>query len=190
MRKIYIAVVCLLIASCIFFVQSTNCLASSIFDLVQEGTGDVLATLELSSVPASSASDIVGLSFSAEGNAIFGFGVGAYPGTLDSVLGGPVSASPTGILRGPVVNAVPNIIDSNPPPSSTAPGYVTPELVLRFQNADLTANSISMIYRDLNFLGNFVLARGVWQSPIPEPTTCTLTLMGICLAMTRRKSRP
>ena len=56
------------------FALANACSAQHVFDFVEDGTGDVLATLELLKLPAESPSDIGSLTFSAAGDSVFGFG--------------------------------------------------------------------------------------------------------------------
>jgi hypothetical protein len=55
--------------------------AALLYDFEEEGTGTVLATLELASLPATH-NQVLGLTFTPEGQAVFGYGP-TYPGTFD-----------------------------------------------------------------------------------------------------------
>ena len=188
MSKVRSLVVYLSLAILLFVLPTTSCPAQHFFDLVQEGTGDVLATLELFAVPAVTLTDVAGLTFTSEGDALFGFGVGAYSGVFDQMSSGPIDVSPWGELHGPLANFVPTIEDLNPPASSTDPGFTNPRLILRFQNVDFTASTFGIIYGN-TFAQTTISAKGNWLSPIPEPSGVMLSIVGVLFGTVVRRRR-
>ena len=91
--------------------ETSPALASVAYDFVQDGSGSVLATLELSSLPARH-TEVVGLTFTAAGNAIFGLGQGLYSGSFDATLDVFADDGLSG-LAGTAGDAF--IVDGNPP---------------------------------------------------------------------------
>ena len=70
----------LICLSVVFVCNRTE--ASLFYDFEEDGTGAVLATIELASLPATH-TEVLGLTFSDAGQAIFGFGP-TYLGTFDT----------------------------------------------------------------------------------------------------------
>lgn len=84
-------------------VCSTSVHASQLFNFVQDGTGDVLGTLEVLELPANEISDFGDFLFTPEGDAIFGLGVGdgglAFTSNMN---GGPIAVDIVGGALGTV----------------------------------------------------------------------------------------
>jgi hypothetical protein len=98
--------------------------ASLFYDYEEDGTGTVLATLELASLPATH-TEVLGLTFTPAGQAIFGFGE-TYLGTFDTTVGdtpAQMIADGIGGLRSTTVGAVSSFNDLDPPSSLV----ITPE---------------------------------------------------------------
>ena len=92
--------------------------ASLLFDFQQEGTGTVLATLEATGLPFTptpgpTAEGLLALTFTAEGQAIFGQGP-TYLGTFDGATG-LVHDDGAGGLMGPTPTAEALVIDGDAP---------------------------------------------------------------------------
>jgi hypothetical protein len=85
--------------------------ATLLYNFEQEGTGTVLATLELDSLPASH-SQVVSLDLSTEGVSIFGFS-SPYAGSFDTSVGTFI-ADGLGGLEGSGDSAIATLVDNDP----------------------------------------------------------------------------
>ncbi len=158
--------------------------ASVLYDFQQAGTATVLATLELSSVPANE-THIAGLTFTPAGDAIFGFG-STYSGTFDTSNGAfaddGVGGLQGGIDYGGIFAAT--MTDNDPPASTVFPGPFAFSPIL-----DLYADSRpdeDVIHMYPNGPGSpLAYVSGNWRQ-VPEPATLGFLIIG-GMALLRRK---
>ena len=151
-------------ASLALLVTSAHCQAQELYNFVQAGTGDVLATLDLTVVPATH-TDVAGLTFSTKGEGIFGLGA-TYSGTFDLTSESTVSETLPSNLG--CTSCIRNsFIDSDPPM-----GFDT--FALWFDN-DLGEDAIF-----LNTGVGVVRDFGDWIA-VPEPATSTMSVFALVL---------
>ena len=160
-------------------IVSSNSSAQLLYEFEESGTESILATLELSSLPASH-SEIVGLMFTPAGDMIFGMGP-VYIGTFDtssSFLVATVEELPNGEL--------------------TCTGCDNPSLATWFIDedppvGDRFALTFSLgsggILRLLDGNVEDIGSSGTWTRRIPEPTACVLTLCAFCFMLARRQPK-
>ncbi len=77
---------------------SASAQANSLYSFHQNGTGDTLATLELTDPVPYDHNDVVDLSFTAEGDAFFGLGVGTFGIPFTATANGSFITDPGGSL--------------------------------------------------------------------------------------------
>ena len=142
--------------------------ATLFYNLEEDGTGTVLATLHLAGLPADH-TDVLGLTFTPAGESIFGFGP-IYPGTFDDTSGHP-SPPPAQIIDdglgglGAFDNNFLFISDSDPPPSTVSS-------LTRFSIVAHEIPGSDALFIDAD---PDILAFGDWRV-VPEPTTSALVL--------------
>jgi len=143
--------------------------AELFYNFVQERTGDVLATLELSSLPAT-ARDINGLTFTSHGDALFGL-PSPYPGTFSTLIPSRefvFGDDGMGGLTGGTFGS--RAYDWNPPESSVYP-YPTGFFVLEGSRTDQFGRrlpdrmGLSLATTPQSFIGT----NGHWLR-VPEPS--------------------
>ncbi|MEM6554022.1 MAG: hypothetical protein AAF750_18045, partial [Planctomycetota bacterium] len=95
--------------------------SAQVYEFVERGSGDVLAFLEFSNLPTNDAADILGLTFSPEGQAEFGYGPDTAI-TFDTIVGQGVQDNGDGNLG--TVSTLSllaiEIVSNNAPTSSLA----------------------------------------------------------------------
>jgi hypothetical protein len=176
-RSAFQAMMCRMMMACIALtVMSASSEAGLFYDFVEDGTGNVLATLELSSLPATH-TEVVGLTFTPAGEAIFGLGP-TYTGIFDNSFptGGSLVDDGSGGLKGEP-NLV-DIVDFDPPESD--PNPLTPplsQLVIRVPS-DSNLNQLDAIMDNLNDDLREVQAVGQFHF-VPEPTSFALFLTAV-----------
>ena len=144
-----------------------NACEAQVFDFVQRETDDVLARLELSSLPANH-SDIVGLTFTEAGQAIFGLGP-VYDGTFDLSSRGMVIENTTGVLLSDQAVKI-TFLDEDPVQFVREDGTVGSTTGFRIKVEP--DGDASLEVAGTNF---FVVTRGEFRAvPVPE------TLLGDC----------
>ncbi len=171
-----------------FAASPTSTSAQVFYNFVQSPSGDVLATLELSSLPATH-SEVVGLTFTPAGDAIFGLG-SSYTGVFTQSAG----AFQDDLQNGLISSSSPNpaeFSDISPtiPQVSTNPSVSNPvvNFVLR-AGAIVGQQDDGMVLVDSNI--NFFRADGSWIA-VPEPASAflSLTATAFVACAPRRKAR-
>lgn len=150
----------------IFSLPSAHATSLSTYDFVEDGTGDVLLSMELSALPTD-LSGIAGLNFSATGAAVFGFAAGPYSGTLDYLFGAPIdpikSDGMDGLSCGPSFCST--IIEDADAPSSFVP--FAPPWHFAITLGTHNQPDELQLHDDISF--NVVSRTGNWQLA-PEPS--------------------
>lgn len=150
-------------------VMTSSCEAQLFYDFVHGGTGDVLATLELTALPATH-EEIVGLTFTPAGETFFGY-VSPYAGVFDSTQE-PWEDDGAGGLTAPSGGS--KIFDVDPPASSLHPNGGT----FRFSMGvapDPGHDSFSV--DPDSFSDPEILTVGDWRL-VPEPSALLLFCLG------------
>jgi hypothetical protein len=162
-----------ILTSCLAIgLTSASCHAQLFYDFVEDNTGDVLATIELFQLPAS-VNDFVGLTFTPEGQAIFGFGP-EYLGTFDRSTGpgnAVVSDGGSGLVGdGGLVSWV----DDDPPPSDL--GLTSSVIVDFYAIGFIPKVKVEVIVAE----SEPVAAEGHWVV-VPEPSSLVLIILAAVL---------
>jgi hypothetical protein len=148
------------------------------YNFVESGSDNVLATLELSSLPATH-SEVVGLEFSTEGEAIFGV-LGLYSGTFDSTNDAFIGDGADG-LAGSGAGTSSTIFDFDP-------------AIVDAVRLELTAHGnvgSDVLFADFGPDSSPIGVSGDWTA-VPEPSTLILFVVGAVLAgsgVVRRRRR-
>ena len=157
--------------------------SSLLYNFVERDTGDVLAVLDLASLPATH-TDVNGLTFIPAGEAIFGV-PGMYPGLFDTTHPSDMSFVDDGSAGLVCKNCdhLPHgsiIVDTNPPVLGWS------ELALSAGAQPQSGDSVVA----LSPIGMpTALVFGDWRL-VPEPSTIMLSLLGTCAAcLCRRRIR-
>jgi hypothetical protein len=134
------------------------------YNFNESGSGDVLAVLQLSALPASPA-EINSLTFTAAGDAIFGFGVGAYsPGNFEEFSNDTVIAEGlTGLMGTGSYQDDTYFTDNSNPTSSIGP-------VTTFEMAFQSGVDADYLLMDIGGSEGPITRLGNWQLATPEPT--------------------
>lgn len=164
-------------------VLRTNTWATS-FDFIEVASEVVLARLHTDGTDAFDHSNVTDLTFTAEGDALFGFGIGTYPGVFDSTFaenrwtsdgsGGltTVDAMVSGIL-----------FDDTPPRSTVLVDASTPIFSLRVE----PTLSGRLTFVD-GTLPDFIEVNGTWRQ-VPEPSSLLLFTLGLLVLHRYRKGQ-
>lgn len=154
--------------------------ASTIYEFHQDGTGDVLATLELSALPATE-SEVVSLAFTPAGDAIFGLGE-LYDGTFDSSAKSFVDDG-SGLLVSSEPDWGANIEDTTPEETSSVIG----DLAWVILGTSDPGQHVDVIYLEGANFDTRVFANGSFLQ-VPEPSTCGLLTLALTAAGLRRRT--
>ena len=175
----------LLLACITVAMMTTRTDAQLFYDFVEQTSQDVIATLELSSLPAT-LSEFQGLTFTPEGEALFGLGP-EYLGDFDSdSSNGSVAVDD---LEGGLEGLPQNVrwIDTNPPYSLIPPLELPTKFIILEVLSGHHGTASFLILDEEN---NFIRAMGDW-SLVPEPSN--LSLIGVAVlfgtGMGRRRKR-
>ena len=162
-------------------VTCTNTWSAS-FQFVEATSEVVLAELHTDGTDPFDHSNITDLSFTIEGDALFGFGVGSYSGVFDSTFAANRWTS-DGSGRLTTVDAMVSGIffDNSPPPSTVLVDAQTPIFSLGIE----PVSSGRMTFVD-GTLPDFTAVHGTWQS-VPEPSALTLCTLGFVIFFRRWK---
>jgi hypothetical protein len=147
--------------------------ATLLYNFEQEGTGTVLATLELDFLPASH-SQVVSLSLSTEGTSIFSFFT-PYAGSFDTSVGAFI-ADGLGGLEGSGDSAIATLVDNDPEIIDAVAFTLAADDNIRRDQIEIYFGP------DSSPISEF----GDWVG-VPEPTTLTLAALTLCLITTRRR---
>jgi hypothetical protein len=143
------------------------------YDFIQAGSGDVLATLELSGLPATH-SEVVSLSFSQIGQNLFGYDT-VYGGTF-GVTTAMFVADGIGGLQGTDPNNHSQILDFNPPDSILMSQFGT-ETVSLFATPAAGGDGFGISPAN-GIIDIPIVALGDWSLVVPEPSTMSLVCFG------------
>ena len=183
MKRIYWSPFLLACLVLVFMCNRTEA-ASLLYDFEQMESEIVLATLELTSLPATH-NEVLGLTFTTEGMAIFGL-PSPYPGTftftqsdrpfVDDGMNGLKSVGGGGLL-----------VSSDPPANSI--GGASVRLILGASRFTVGGTDTIIFEFQHPDFGTFpALAGGSWVG-VPEPTTSALALAALLLAFRRLRTR-
>ena len=168
-----------LILSCLAISLLCNRVGAALFyDFVEWESGNVLATLQLSSLPASHW-EVLGLTFTPAGQAKFGYGP-IYQGEFDDSYNWFVDDGSGGIgyaQFGPHEYWA-RIVDHNPPPSS----FGTPWIV----SLSASIGSDEILIHPIGSGPEDSIVHGQWLL-IPEPTSASISLATILFAIGLRR---
>ena len=160
----------------LLFSPNNTALASMVEYVFQaESSGVILATLTLSGDGPYYHTDVVEMTFTANGNAILGFGEGKYTGVFDGYWNAPAAPVGYGLGTGDFPTTGPStFFDTDPPPAFD--GFIPSYLAVRFRNR---SGGDEIEYNGP--VGTRVGSYGDWRIksqtlPIPEP--CTMLLLG------------
>ena len=171
--------------------------AQHFFNFVEDGSGDLIVTLELFDLPADSPSDISSLTFSATGNSLYGFGQ-TYSSdfALENGSKDPAFAPTLSVVDGELRSTNSLIVDLRDVDTGFTtinPDPLTSSFSLEFPPVDGTRSGL-LNYEGRPNSGGGVTRRtfGTWQlvQAVPEPSAATLLLAigGVCsLARSRRR---
>ena len=150
--------------------------ADFVCNFEEDGTGNVLATLELSSLPATH-SEVVSLLFSLDGEAIFGV-LGLYSGTFDTTNDAFIADGADG-LAGSGAGTISSIFDFDP---------AIVDAVFLELNA---SGNVGEDRINVNFGpdSDTTFAFGDW-TVVPEPSSALLLLIGLLGFVRRRRWTP
>ena len=153
------------------FALANACSAQHVFDFVEDGTGDVIATLELLKLPAESPSDIGSLTFSAAGDSVFGFGP-TYNSNFEFRIDSPESAPVLNISDGELRATTSTIYleDFDPGFTTINPDPLYSWFWMEFPRVGSTSRA-SLIFQGRPSGGG--RAYGTWQA-VPELGDCNL----------------
>lgn len=156
--------------------------AAIIYEFQQDRTGDVLATMEFSALPATE-TEVVSLVFTPAGDAFFGLGE-SYDGTFDSSAKSFVDDG-TGILVSSEPTWGANIEDTNPEEASTLIGDLAWVLV----GTSNPGKPVDVIYLESADFQTRIFGVGSFVR-IPEPSAFALLTIAASAARQLRRSRP
>ncbi len=152
------------------------------WDFVERNTGDIYATLELRDPAPYNHNDVVSLSFTAEGDAVFGLGVGAFTAVPFVVTNnGQIRVHPSGSLCSDGTSTV----FMNTGSVQFTGGSGVDGLEFSFSGFDPTA---SRIYLGVDYFTSDrqdFSANGEWRR-VPAPGAALLGLAGLASARRRR----
>ena len=159
---------------------TANLASATIYDFVEGSSGDVLAVLETDGTDPFDHTNVVDFSFTAAGDAIYGFGLGSYGGNFTDTAE-PMTSDGNGGLTGAIFG-VGGIFSFDPPASTLH------NLNAFWFQAELSSGFDSLIGQKVGG-GPVVRADGDWVS-IPEPGSFVLLCcgaVGIGVGVTRRR---
>ena len=155
-----------------------TCQAQLFYDFIEGDTGEVMATLELATLPATFV-DVAGLTFPAGGELFDRFGP-TYLGAFNAFEGGDVTEIlPNNLGCSACSDGIAQFIDISP--LGSPDGFFS----LVFSNK-LGDDRLHYI------LPNFFLVNGDWLKVVPEPTTVSYLIAAILFGVgsPRRRKRP
>lgn len=186
MRAPFLALI--LSLTCLHFTAQTV-RASLLYDFVQDGTGEVLATWELTSLPAGF-EEVVGLTFTPAGDAIFGFGA-VYAGEFDHYAASTARDDGAGGLSHSGLNPFGGWVfdEDNVPPTTKAADPLGPRLNLFYTDA-AGQDRLRYTYTQPNGEPAEIAAYGDWRlATVPEPTSLALVAFGSLAPVCRGRRR-
>jgi hypothetical protein len=165
-----------IIVALTFAFMSDRADASLFYDFEEDGTGTVLATLELASLPATH-TEVLGLTFTLAGQAVFGYGP-TYVGVFDTSIFAFVDDGSGGLESSYSPSIRASLLDQNPPFSPIAAGGNAFELI---------AGRAVVEPLDEMLMGGFVYgdvpdAYGDWVV-VPEPSCLVLAVSAVLVGV-------
>lgn len=145
------------------------------YEFMQEGTGDILATLSTNDADPFSHTDVTSLTFTTEGDAIFHVGTSDVSSYLSST-GDSLTNDGLGGLEGTGTEQNGFLLMDPPPPhvDPIATGQMT------FYAGGIDPDSISL---ESNDLPGDESATGLWVLSVPEPASVLLMILGAAIAL-------
>ena len=151
---------------------SVECHAQQTFQFVDDEAGVVIATLEVLNLPADELSDLGSLTFSIEGQAIFGFGP-----TYDSDFDGfDFPGTALGVFEGELRSTTlsnTSLTDSDPEFTTINPDPASSRFTLTFEPVNGGGSTLDYEGRPSTNGGVTRRVSGVWQA-VPELGDCNL----------------
>lgn len=177
MNYVIKGIVCFGVALASWAALPAACQAQQLFNFEQDGTGEILATLELLELPAVELSDFGDLSFTAAGDAILGQGVGVF---TDPLMFSMDRQRVTGLTI--IDDELRSVGDGSFPNAQGALFEPEGNMLISFRSV---GGDTPSEFRLINQGGIFV--RGRFVAAVPEPTSAIL--LGLCgaLGVLRRK---
>jgi PEP-CTERM motif len=162
------------------FCVATASATGTDYDFIQDGTSDILATISTNGADPFTHADVIGLTFTAEGDAIFGVGTSDVSSFLSST-GASLTYDGFGGLEGTGTGQNGFLLMDPPPPHD--PPIQFGQMTLHAGGTD--PDSISLESDDLPPMDPVT---GVWVLVVPEPGTAALgALAAAGLLMARRR---
>lgn len=150
------------------------------YEFIQEGTGDILATLSTNGADPFFHTDVISLNFTTEGDAILGVGTSDVSSFLSST-GASLTSDGLGGLEGTGAGQNGFLLMDPPPPHD--PPIATGQMTFYAGGSD--PDSISLESLDLPQMDPVT---GLWVLVVPEPGTAVLGAMaGIGMMMAQRR---
>jgi hypothetical protein len=164
---------CIVMPSFVVTITSASSEAQLLYDFVESPSGDVLATLELTSLPATHA-EVAGLTFTPAGEAIYGY-AGLYSGSFDSSFGMLLDDGIGGLQGNGDGTSEGNVRDSTPPLSQFSMFGPLNFLLVADDNVNEDTIALSLLVGDV---GVTIESVGDWRL-VPEPSSIGLCLTAI-----------
>jgi hypothetical protein len=164
---------CIVIPSFVVTITSASSEAQLLYDFVESPSGDVLATLELTSLPATHA-EVAGLTFTPAGEAIYGY-AGLYSGSFDTSFGMLLDDGIGGLQGNGDGTSEGNVRDSTPPLSQFSMFGPLNFLLVADDNVNEDTIALSLLVGDV---GVTIESVGDWRL-VPEPSSIGLCLTAI-----------
>ena len=154
-----------------------------LYQFEQEGTGEVLATLELASLPATQLSDLLSFRFTDAGDAVFAIGTNDFGPEFD-FFGSSASGDGAGGLVGPAFIS----LDEPPIPSDLTnyPEFLLSNTLQIRIGAPGSFDLLEYRYDDSNFQIRILSVDGNWIQ-VPEPSALALFCVGAIVTLRRRR---
>ncbi len=184
-HRLWPLIYCLL-APALVFVPWCNNLPAASYDFVEHPSGDILATLHTDSSDPFDHTNVIGLSFTSEGDALLGIGVGTYPNSFDQTSNLWMSDGIGGLST---VSGLEDYIYSfNAPPSQILFDLNNGSASTVILQLAVNPSSFDSIDLSDGTLPEFIHITGQWQL-VPEPASILLVTPGLMMILGHRARR-